>query len=298
MTRSSSRTRGAGFPAHVGGGGRVQPGLREVSFERDDWFRAVLAEIVTQAVEEESIQADVYPLAVAVVLVGQLRRIGLQLRLTPDSPPTSRFDTSPGRGSARPDQPADRASRRLRSGARTPNRTFLPPEEGAPPRAPSGPSIGRAYASRALFRPERQRPAVGSTQLPFMDPRQVPFTGTVGCKTESSKALPRRCMPATYSGSRPIRPKARRLGYFTNMTASHCSTEGSGGCRTCQRRPASRRISYGPRRVLDVRTLATRRLEEADSKVLIGMTPQLFAEPCCPRRQSTWCEAAGRSRRR
>jgi hypothetical protein len=62
-----------------------KPGLREVYFERDDWFRAVLADIVTQGVEEESIRADVDPLAVAVVLVGQLRGIGLQLMLTPDS---------------------------------------------------------------------------------------------------------------------------------------------------------------------------------------------------------------------
>jgi len=64
----------------------------------------VLADIVTQGVEEESIRADVDPLAVAVVLVGQLRGIGLQLMLTPRLGLLQVDSTAgPGLGPARPD---------------------------------------------------------------------------------------------------------------------------------------------------------------------------------------------------
>lgn len=62
-----------------------EPGLQRVFIERDGHFRALLAHLVAQGVEEGSIRPDVDPSAAAVILVGQLRGIGLQLMLTPDA---------------------------------------------------------------------------------------------------------------------------------------------------------------------------------------------------------------------
>lgn len=63
--------------------------LRSIFLARDETFRRVLAEHVSEGIGEGTIRPDVDPGAAAVSIVGQLRGIGLQLMLTPD---TAGFD--------------------------------------------------------------------------------------------------------------------------------------------------------------------------------------------------------------
>ena len=63
----------------------AQPELRTIFLERDEIFRSTVVEHLREGVQDGSVRPDVDPAATAVVLVGQLRGIGLQLMLTPDA---------------------------------------------------------------------------------------------------------------------------------------------------------------------------------------------------------------------
>jgi AcrR family transcriptional regulator len=62
----------------------AEPIVRDIYVERDAWFRALIAEIVAEGIADGSIRHDVDAAALAVVLLGQLRGIGLQMMLDAD----------------------------------------------------------------------------------------------------------------------------------------------------------------------------------------------------------------------
>lgn len=64
-----------------------EPSLRAIFTERDEAFRRTLAEHVSEGIRKGSVRPDVDPAAAAVMLVGQLRGIGLQLMLASDPAP-------------------------------------------------------------------------------------------------------------------------------------------------------------------------------------------------------------------
>lgn len=63
----------------------AEPIVRDVYIERDASFRALIAEIVAEGIADGSIRSDVDAEALAVLLLGQLRGIGLQLMLDAES---------------------------------------------------------------------------------------------------------------------------------------------------------------------------------------------------------------------
>jgi AcrR family transcriptional regulator len=63
----------------------TSPELAPIVAERDEGFRAELREDVEQGVAEGTVRPDVDPQAVAVAVLGQLRGIAMQHRLTPDA---------------------------------------------------------------------------------------------------------------------------------------------------------------------------------------------------------------------
>ena len=62
----------------------AEPVVRDVYVERDAWFRALIADIVTEGIADGTIRGDVDAAALAVMLLGQLRGVGLQMMLDPD----------------------------------------------------------------------------------------------------------------------------------------------------------------------------------------------------------------------
>jgi AcrR family transcriptional regulator len=61
-----------------------EPGLQAVFVQRDEHFRQHLAVALADGQHDQSIRADVHPMAAAAAIVGQLRGIALQLQLAPD----------------------------------------------------------------------------------------------------------------------------------------------------------------------------------------------------------------------
>ncbi|MCE0764143.1 TetR/AcrR family transcriptional regulator [Pseudonocardia kujensis] len=66
----------------------ADPTLRPIFEKRDHTFRGQVAADVQQGIEEGTIRADADPDTVAVLVVGQLRGVGLQLMVTPQAATT------------------------------------------------------------------------------------------------------------------------------------------------------------------------------------------------------------------
>jgi AcrR family transcriptional regulator len=62
----------------------AEPVLQEMYIERDAWFRRLIAEVVAEGIADHSIRSDVSPAALAILILGQLRGVGLQLMLAPE----------------------------------------------------------------------------------------------------------------------------------------------------------------------------------------------------------------------